>query len=185
AETVRNFCKPEWIIRRFARRYGASDRQIEEITEAMLDKDRHSGAFWHVNGGEIHLERNGIEFLSDNLPTWDICVKSHHMTPELQELIKHADSDTLWTPLPPDEIEWREPGPGDRIKLLGTAGSVLVSKVMKDAHLSSRMKRLVKIAVRKSDGEIIAIPGLKRSRESLIDFNRDFMVWEYREKRNS
>ncbi|MDE7402261.1 MAG: tRNA lysidine(34) synthetase TilS, partial [Muribaculaceae bacterium] len=38
SETVRNFCNPEWNIRRFARRYGASDRQIEEITEAMLDK---------------------------------------------------------------------------------------------------------------------------------------------------
>lgn len=54
------------------------------------------------------------------------------------------------------------------IEPLGMKGRQLVSKIMKDAKYSIEQKRRQWIMCDRRDGKILWLPGLKRSRHSLI-----------------
>lgn len=87
----------------------------------------------------------------------------------LAAIMRNNDNTILYSPLPLSELIFRHPLPGDRIRPLGLNGSTTVSKIMKDARLSGDEKGKIIVAAKRSDGEIIWIEGLKRSRISLID----------------
>ena len=56
-------------------------------------------------------------------------------------------------------------------------GTRLVSDIVSDARLDSRRKDGVRVLVRRSDGEIIWVAGLKRSRHDLVSPGSD-CVWK-------
>ena len=98
------------------------------------------------------------------------------MTPDLMSEIKNNNSHDLVF-LPADESAYalRRPIQGDRMAPLGMRGTRLVSDIISDARLDSRSKALIRVLARRSDGEIVWIPGLKRSRHDLVRPNADFI----------
>ena len=58
---------------------------------------------------------------------------------------------------------------GDRISQLGTNGSTLVSKILKDAGLTLAEKERTIVAEHRDSGEVIWVAGLKRSQHWLVE----------------
>lgn len=90
------------------------------------------------------------------------------MTPELMMEIKgNRSHDTVYLPHDESAYELRRPTTGDRMAPLGMKGTRLISDIISDARLDSRSKDGVRVLVRRSDGKIIWVTGLKRSRHDL------------------
>lgn len=158
-----------WIIRRYAKRYDASDRQIEEMVTGFNRGAIQSGKFWLVRDGKIVMERDRLQYIQNKIHQ-KISIKAEYFAAKdlkMDEILKGGLNE-LWATLPPEEIEFRSPRTGDRINPLGMSGSSPVSKIMKDNKMSQSEKESVIVAVERQDGEIIWIRGLKRSRHYLI-----------------
>lgn len=160
----------KWIIRRFARRYDASDRQIEEMSDAIIREPFQSGKLWNVTEGKIVMERDRLQFIPVSCQESEIRIETDHFNADeiSYEEIRQSNLDELWTTLSPEQIEFRRAREGDRIKPLGMKGSTLVSKILKDAKRSLAEKQNTIVAEERATGEIIWIKGLKRSRNFLI-----------------
>lgn len=158
-----------WIIRRFAKRYDASDRQIEEMADGYSRGSIQSGKFWIVRDGKIIMERDKFQYIR-NEKHKKITVKADYFNAKdlSFDIILNSSLNELWTSLTPEEIEFRTPLKGDRINPFGMSGSSSVSKIMKDNKLTYSGKESVIIAAERQKGEIIWIKGLKRSRHYLI-----------------
>lgn len=167
---------PMWPVRRFAVRHGANMSQCEEMTRVALSPDYQSGKYWATPLGIISAERDGFEFntadhMQECMP--ELSVEQYCQDDDIMDRVRDSSPDELWSVLPPDDLYLRVPMQGDRIKPLGMTGSVLISKIMKDAKLSREQKGKVRVAVCKSTGEIIWVPGMKRSRLFLVDTTSD------------
>ncbi|MDE6006155.1 MAG: tRNA lysidine(34) synthetase TilS [Muribaculaceae bacterium] len=169
-----------WIVRRFAKRFGATDSQVMEMDRGLNRETIQSGKIWIVKGGKIIMERDRLQFVpAEGGPEIKVINDSFKPGEYSIEEVKNSPLDELWTPLGTEDIEFRFPREGDRISPLGMPGSTLVSKVMKDNKLSTAQKEKTVIAVEKSSGEIIWIKGIKRSRLFLIERSSD-PVYRYR-----
>lgn len=160
-----------WLLRRVAARWGANVGQIVEMHSLFRSGPNRSGRGWSVPGGEIRAERFGFEFLpskDSSLPGLHV-ISDKIVIADLPGGLEGIGLDRLLTNLEPQEILFRHPKPGDRIRPLGMQGSMAVSKVMKDARLSESQKRSVVVAESKSTEEVIWVKGLKRSRLALAD----------------
>ena len=173
---------PLWLIRRFVIGKGGIGSQALEILRALKNPEFQSGKIWHVSKGRISMERHQLEFISDaddiSGHGIDIDSLAINMEKDTMTEVKRSPLTCLWTSLKPEDIIFRHPEKGDRILPLGMTGSILVSKVMKDCGLSQAQKESTVVAVDKSNGAIIWIAGLKRSRLHLVRENTP-IVYRY------
>lgn len=91
------------------------------------------------------------------------------MSAATMNIIKSTKDNLIaYLPKKSEAYELRRPQPGDRMAPLGMKGTRLVSDIVSDAKLDRQTKSRVRVLVRKTDGRIIWIPGLKRSRHDLV-----------------
>lgn len=96
------------------------------------------------------------------------------MSAETMKMIKSEKTNLIaYFSNGPESYELRKPQPGDRMSPLGIRGTKLVSDIVSDAKLNRQTKNLIMVLTRKADGEIVWIPGLKRSRHDLISESED------------
>lgn len=170
-ESLQSSFDSEWIIRRFVVNHGGREELASEIIRGIDMENWQSGKVWKGENGEFRVSPHGLEWLSDpgteKEKKW--IIESYDNSEELLKRIRaEKDNHVLWTSIPPEDLVFRRPRVGDRISPLGMKGSRLVSDVISDAKLSAIDKKNVCLAERKSDGKIIWVEGLKRSRKGLI-----------------
>lgn len=175
-------------IFRFFSSHGGNRNQAADAWRAY--RSGNISTRWEVaDGQEIVLGREGFVIRKDAIEeAAEECqpVEYHQfeLTDELMKKIKsERRPDHLYIGVPSDtQIEdfmrgwrWRRPQQGDRIKPLGMRGSQLISDIVKDAHLTELQKHSVRLLVDLS-GEIIWLPGLKRSRLHLVDAHSNVAI---------
>ncbi len=150
---------------------GGSRVIAEEMLAVWLK--RRVGAVWHLDGIDVVAGRTAFEKVDSNqsdIPQLE--VEAIRVDDEVMRLIHRPDGNhTLWLAENPVAYRLRLRRSGDRICPLGMNGSSLVSDIVKDAHLDAVESRNVFVLEHAADGEIIWIPGLKRSRHRLIDLS--------------
>lgn len=141
------------IMASLRREFGKRNWSLSERYTAILERDRLVIQDGEKDAGEPTI-------------IWD----KLKMTPELMADIKGNRSHSIiYLPHDKSAYELRRPGTGDRMSPLGMKGKRLVSDIISDARLDSFNKSLIRVLVRSSDGEIIWVTGLKRSRYDLVD----------------
>lgn len=159
----------DWLIRRFVIRHDPASEVWREISRTLSSDTLQTGKQWRLRTGVITLERDGLEFCpTAHEGQKQIITERFVMEGKLMPRVRSAPLTELWCDLSADDLIFRAPVTGDRIKTLGSSGSSLVSKIMKDAKLSFSGKRDVIVAESRKTGEIIWVEGLKRSRLNLI-----------------
>lgn len=168
----------EWLIRRFVVSHGGSEETSEEIARSVSANKWPSGKRWMSPDGEFVISSHGVEWLAEEsevMKEWHI--DSFLNTPELfNRICGERNKNVFWTSISPEELEFRKPRKGDKINPLGMKGSKLVSDVLSDAKLPAAQKRNVEVIVRKIDGEILWVEGLKRSLHGLCS-PENKIVW--------
>lgn len=158
------------IVLRFLEPFGGNPDIAEEILSA-LSKDFEQRTWRLSDIYEAVLERDSLVILDSSAKevapefTWT----QLEMSPKLMsEVRSNRDHNIIY--LPSDEYAYsiRLPKTGDRMAPLGMRGTRLVSDIISDARLDRRQKSQIRVLERKSDGEIIWVSGLKRSRHDLI-----------------
>ncbi len=86
----------------------------------------------------------------------------------MQEVKSNNSHATIYLPSDASAYKLRQPIDGDRMSPLGMKGTRLISDIISDAKLDKKQKSEIRVLERKSDGEIIWVTGLKRSRHELI-----------------
>lgn len=157
-------------ILRFIEPFGGNSAIADEILES-LDKDFGERRWKLSDKHEAQLERDRLVIIesrkSDKEPT--ICWEKIKMSSQLMDKIKNNRShDIIYLPNDESAYELRRPRKGDRMAPLGMKGTRLVSDIIGDARLDQTQKARIRVLVRRSDGEIIWVTGLKRSRHDLI-----------------
>lgn len=157
-------------VMRFIEPFGGNTSIACEITESLCKKfgerrwrlsDRHKAV--------LERDRLIITDREESMVEPTVVWEEMEMTPELMERIRQNRShDIIYLPHDATAYELRSPRPGDRIAPLGMKGTRLVSDVISDARLDSAAKARIRVLTRRSDGEVIWVAGLKRSRHDLI-----------------
>lgn len=177
-DIISKYPSPSTLVFEFVRRFGAGESIASEICRTLLPafkqhSNQISGKMWFTKQGEIHLEREFIEFipLNRNVSMPKLVWKKFPNTDQIMKImISENDNRSLWTSLDPGEFKIRIPRPGDRIAPLGMNGSVLISKIAKDAKLSAAEKKSMFVIVDAED-KVVWIPGIKRSRYHIVNHN--------------
>ena len=166
------------LLHEFLKRHGISDEIAVEMADSWASSEG-IGKRWMTADAEIVLDREGFRLLSlsDAITEPALHVELLAMTDELMTEIKADRSQTVCY-LPADDAadedmirqhyRLRQPKRGDRISPLGMKGSSLVSDVLKDAKLTIPERRNYFLLEQVSTGDIIWMPGLKRSRHALL-----------------
>lgn len=181
-EEIINTFDSNWIIRRFVIRHNGTEKIAEEISSCLSAKQWKSGKEWPAKDGKFVTSQHGLEWIdSDNITDPECLsecfeIEEYEMNKETLEKIETSTNDILWSPLPPEELEFRYPEPGDRIRSLGMVGSQKVNKVIKDAKLLKKARMNICIIATKNDGEIIWVEGLKRSRKYQVS-GENKIIW--------
>lgn len=158
-------------ILRFIEKFGGNATMADEIMEAR--RKPFARRSWRLAfGNEAILERDALivknsSYKEEEEETllWD----EIEMSPNMMQIIKtNPDPGIQYLPSGPEAYELRRPRQGDRIAPLGMKGTRLVSDVISDAKLDRFLKSKIRVLVRRNDGEIIWVTGLKRSRHDLI-----------------
>lgn len=160
------------LIFHFIDARGGSTVQAAEIA-ATLPNPR-TGARWTMPGADCVASRDAFEIVphSESVTLPGLHAELIPFTPETARQIKTPDGNrTLWLADSPDGYALRRRRPGDRIAPLGMKGTSLVSDIVKDAHLDATATARVTVLEHRATGEIIWVPGLKRSRRRLIDLS--------------
>lgn len=184
-DAVMKSASPDWTVYRFASRYGASPTVCEEIARTLTSGNILPGKIWRVEDGCIATQRDSLRFFADDSiedpaaenpkgADGDHPFRIESLPPivgsfiDLKREMKAKGNDEFWGDIPAGEIEFRHWREGDMIEPLGMKGRQLVSKIMKDAKYSIEQKRRQWIMCDRRYGKILWLPGLKRSRHSLI-----------------
>lgn len=157
-------------ILRFIEPYGGNTSTAGEIHNA-LGKPFVRRVWNLASSFTAVLERDSLAILNNNESEQEPTLKwsQTNMSEDAMKAVKqNKDHNTIYLPCGEDAYLLRKPQLGDRIAPLGMKGTRLVSDVVSDAQLDSSARSQIRVLVRRSDGEIIWIPGLKRSRHELI-----------------
>ncbi len=159
-------------VLKFIRPFGGNSATAEEIIEAVGKPfakriwklaDNYTATLERhrliISGADNNDDDNGIRL------SW---TRMEMNTENMKKVKENRSHYIAYLPDGPEAYEIRKPRQGDRIAPLGMKGSRLVSDVISDAKLSGREKASVRVLARISDGKIVWIPGLKRSRLDLI-----------------
>lgn len=165
------------VILRFIEPFGGNAEIAEEI-KASLSKDFMQRRWKLSERYEASLERDRL-LISDSLEifndsptfTWgniDLNAVS------FETIKKNRNHNIVYLPSGCDKYSIRRPQTGDRIAPLGMKGTRLVSDIISESKLDSKAKSQIRVLVRISDGKIIWVSGLKRSRHDLIQPDAKF-----------
>lgn len=158
-------------ILRYIEGYGGNTQTAQEISDALAKP--FAERIWRLDAShQATLERDRLTIVTDSGEPddktdliWSEMKMSERAMLEVKGCRDHL---TAFLPNGKEAYLFRKPTTGDRIAPLGMKGTRLVSDVISDAKLSRDEKEKVKVLTRVSDGEIIWIAGLKRSRHDLI-----------------
>ena len=158
-------------ILRFIERFGGNSTIAEEIKDS-LDKEYGKRTWKLSERYTAVLERDRLIIIDaqchfeEPALSWE----KLQMTPGILDEIKSNRShDIIYLPHDASAYELRHPRQGDRMFPLGMRGSRLVSDIISDARLPRQRKDAIRVLARHTDGEIIWVTGLKRSRHDLIN----------------
>lgn len=171
------------LLFHFIASHGGSRSIAEQIWQSLPNPRR--GATWQLGEAECRAEKDCFVILKHLAPE----IPELEVTPistddfDLAEIKKNDGNRTLYIADSPADYELRLKRDGDRIALLGMKGSSLVNDIVRDARISEEKREGIAVFVHKGSGEIIWIPGLKRSRHRLIDLkNPPTTIYRIREK---
>lgn len=158
------------IVWRFLEPFGGNPEIAEEILDSL--RKEFSERTWKLSDRYVAiLERDRLKLMDSQricdepAIIWD----ELGMSPEVMEALKtNRSHDIIYLPSDASAYELRRPIAGDRMSPLGMKGTRLVSDIISDSKLDREQKSMIRILVRKCDGEIIWVTGLKRSRHDLI-----------------
>lgn len=157
-------------VRLFLEPFGGNSTIAEEIMEARGKS--FSERTWRLDEHHIAiLERDRLVVADSNPNKKDLILEwsEIRMSPAImQEIKSNRDHNQAYFPRCPEAYMLREPLAGDRIAPLGMKGSRLVSDIISDEKLDRNRKSGIRVLVRKTDGKIVWVIGLKRSRHDLI-----------------
>lgn len=157
-------------ILRFIEPYGGNPSTAREIHDALGKSFLRRS--WNLDSHyTATLERDFLAILDNNDTGQEPeLIWSHaEMSEEAMLTVKqNSNHNIIYLPTSADAYLLRKPRTGDRIAPLGMKGTRLVSDVVSDARLDSATRAHIRVLARRSDDEIIWIPGLKRSRHDLI-----------------
>ena len=162
-------------ILRFLEPFGGNPEIAEEIMAALHKP--FAERFWTIgDANKAILERDELIVITklekDSEPT--ITWTEMKMSADSMQEVKRCKShNTVYLPKGKEEYLFRKPQQGDRIAPLGMRGTRLVSDIISDAKLDAKQKSGVRVLARSSDGEIIWVTGLKRSRHDLIEISAE------------
>ncbi len=158
------------IVWRFLEAFGGNSEIAEEIMtslDTVFEKRT-----WHLSERyKAILERDRLVILDSeqNESTPDFTWSCQEMSASLMEEVKgNRDHNIIYLPSDETAYHLRRPQTGDRMAPLGMHGTRLVSDIISDARLDRYQKDMIRVLERKSDGDIIWVSGLKRSRHDLI-----------------
>lgn len=158
-------------VLRFIEPFGGNSAIAEEIMECR--GRRYGGRRWKLSDThDAELERDKLVIIDNEAECSEPLIQwtELDMTQDLMAEIKRNGShEIVYLPQDAKAYEIRPPRTGDRMAPLGMKGSRLISDIISDARLSSAEKARTKVLARKTDGEIIWVTGLKRSRHELVD----------------
>lgn len=166
-------------VLRFLEPFGGNHAIAEEIMESLC-KDFGQRRWRLSDGYTAILERDRLIIAEPARKAGEpsLIWKRLEMNPELMAEIKSNRShDIIYLPHGEEKYELRRPLTGDRMAPLGMKGTRLISDIVSDAKLDRQAKDAIRVLVRKSDGEIIWVTGLKRSKHELVDSDAE---WIYR-----
>ena len=163
--------EPSWVVRRFVAQFGADAAIASEVSRSICARPFLPGKRWRVDGGQLVTDRDAIRFVAGSSTVrYVLCDQVMEMSETVfGEIRRNRRNEVLWLPYGSNLCEVRMPRPGDRIAPLGMKGSRLVSDILKESGLDVRLRREVPVVTRRTDGEILWIPGLKRSRLDAIE----------------
>lgn len=171
--TLRDFPQPLWLLHRFCTHAEAPESMAAEILESFRSFDFQKGKRWHTRRGRIVAEREAFIFYPEEAVQ---SAENEHPPFQMERIIvdeakmaeiKKSSLTEFWGDIKEEDVILRHPRQGDRISPLGMNGSMPVSKVMKDAGYSDLEKRRQWLLEHRESGEILWLPGLKRSRHHL------------------
>lgn len=158
---------------RFIEKFGGNPATAAEIAEC-LEKDFRERKWRLSERYTAVLERDRL-VITDTLAQtpdpefiWERLDVNENTIKEIKTNRSHA---VAYFPGSESDYELRRPRKGDRMAPLGMKGTRLVSDIISDAHLDQKAKEAVRVLVRRRDGEIIWVSGLKRSRHDLVNEN--------------
>lgn len=157
-------------VLRFLEPFGGNAEVAEEIIRS-LSKDFEERTWKLSESFEAILERDRLVVSDSQHEHTDPEIKWSRleMNPDMMTEIKgNRDHNIIYLPCEESEYRLRPPKTGDRMAPLGMRGTRLVSDIISDARLDRSQKAMIRVLERKSDGEIIWVVGLKRSRHDLI-----------------
>ena len=119
--------------------------------------------------GILVTDRDALRYVADN-PSISYALMTTYLNCPDQSPKKYAGTgnEVLWLPYDAGQCDVRMPRQGDRMAPLGMRGTRLVSDA---ERIGTRFTQApeVPVVVRRTDGEILWIPGVKRSRHDIID----------------
>lgn len=157
-------------VLRFIEPFGGNAEIAEEIM-ASLTKDFRKRTWRLSENIEAALERDRLIIVDSNYePTSPefIWTRMEMNTNTMAEVKGNRNHNTVYLPEDSSAYNIRPPKIADRMSPLGMRGTRLVSDIISDGKLDNKQKSMIRVLERISDGEIIWVTGLKRSRYDLI-----------------
>lgn len=165
------------LIFRFIEPFGGNSSIAQEIAEA-LSRDFRARS-WTLS--DVHtsvLERDSLIIVDSEAASAEpsLVWEKLELTSELmEEILNNRSLNIIYLPDDESSYELRRPRLGDRMSPLGMRGTRLVSDIISDARLDSVSKQGVRVLSRRSDGEIVWVTTLKRSRLDLVSRDMDYL----------
>lgn len=172
-------------IHRFIENFGGNSGMAHEI---YTSKNETGSRKWYFKDGATGVLENGILIiLKTDSPKSDSITfrwERLEMNPSVyDEIIRNKDRNTIYLPDGEEAYITEGIAAGDRIRPLGMKGSRLVSDILKEGKVPVSERNEFRILKRKKDGEIIWVPGLKRSRHALVAPDSAFVYKVHAHKR--
>ncbi len=158
------------IVWRFLEKFGGNPLIAEEILNSV--NKNFSERSWKLSDTYLAvLERDRLRVVDNRLQSAEPVIRWERLTMNIgvmQEVKSNNSHATIYLPSDAYAYKLRQPIDGDRMSPLGMKGTRLISDIISDAKLDKKQKSEIRVLERKSDGEIIWVTGLKRSRHELI-----------------
>lgn len=157
-------------VLRFLEPFGGSPEIANEIMGCLHKKFKKRE--WKLSEKyEAILERDYLKIVDRLKPNADprfIWTRLGMQPDTMKEVKGNRNHNIAYLPSDAESYTIRRTKTGDRMSPLGMHGTRLVSDIISDAHLDRHQKEGIRVLQRNSDGEIIWVSGLKRSRYDLL-----------------
>lgn len=175
------FASPSLLLLRKFRPYGMTPAIADEIGNSC--EILRPGAYWQLHDDEGNNYRlvatsDGLHLIDDTDNSNDNCDNNPDAkyvwqlvrgeSTQIEREVRGLSQSECALPHGAEAYEWRQAEPGMRIRPLGMKGSKLVADTIRDSRITPEERSKLRVLCRKSDGEVIWIPGIKRSRIDLI-----------------